>query len=118
MPEPGAPPSAPAREASTRTRRPSGHRQDVDVPWGALDLAVAAALEGKIVRACEHHPARLMVDLGRVEFMDASGLHALERARDRLRAQGTRMSLRSVGPQPRRLLELVAMSEEFDAEAV
>lgn len=121
MPESGVQTSAAIRRPSGRGTLRSERSIELIVSWPELDFAVAADLERDIALACAREPERvgldlerMGLDLSRVEFMDCSGLHALERARDRLRRRGKRLTLRALGPQPRRLLELVGMTDAFD----
>src|SRR6476646_9127009 len=58
------------------------------VVTGELDLATAPTLEGAVMRLCDQGARRLVIDLSRLEFIDASGLHAVSAARES--CQGSR----------------------------
>ena len=49
---------------------------------GEMDLATAPALEGAVIRLCKEGIERLVIDMSELEFIDASGLHAVFAARD------------------------------------
>lgn len=49
---------------------------------GEMDLATAPQLEGAITQACHEGARQLVVDLSGLEFIDASGLHAIVVARE------------------------------------
>ena len=55
---------------------------------GEIDCAAAASVEWKLSGAIGPHCADLVVDLSEVAFLDAAGLHVLERAHARARAPG------------------------------
>lgn len=55
---------------------------------GEIDCAAAGSVEWKLSGAIGPHCADLLVDLSEVAFLDAAGLHVLERAHARARALG------------------------------
>jgi anti-sigma B factor antagonist len=66
----------------------AGGSSDALVLSGRLDAVEAPLLREHIDRAIESGCRNLVVDLGRVEFVDSAGLAVLVRARRELRAQG------------------------------
>jgi anti-anti-sigma factor len=48
---------------------------------GEMDLATAAALEGAVISLCKDGITQLVLDLSQLEFIDASGLHAVSAVR-------------------------------------
>jgi anti-anti-sigma factor len=84
------------------------HRADVLILSlrGELDLATSALLERELDAAEAARPARLVVDLSGLEFIDSSGLNTLMQARKRASLNGHQLSLRQ-GPRiVQRLFEL------------
>jgi anti-sigma B factor antagonist len=73
---------------------------------GELDLATTGQLEAELRGVLQRRPSRLVIDLFALEFMDASGLRVLLRARQRAQQAGGRLELVRARRQPHRLLEL------------
>jgi len=72
---------------------------------GDLDMATAPQLEA----AFEHPNGQVALDLGKVRFIDSTGLRALVR----LRETQQRVVLVAPSPVVRRLLSLTRMTEVF-----
>ena len=69
------------------------------VAWvGEVDAALAPAMLARTLRGAGEE-ARVVADLGAVQFMDAAGLGALIKARSLLRARGGDLLVRN--PPPR-----------------
>lgn len=83
---------------------------------GELDLAGAPILEDALARAEQLHPARLVLDLSQVGFIDSRGLAALLRASRRFGDSGCQVSLRRPARQARRLFELTGADEVLSFE--
>jgi anti-anti-sigma factor len=66
---------------------------------GELDLASAARMEEHFVAIDEQAPARVVVDLGGLSFIDSSGLRMLLLADARAREHGYELVLLA-GPEP------------------
>ena len=80
---------------------------------GDFDLAdVDEFLEQ--ARACLDRSDRVEVDLGKVSFIDSSGLGALVRVRKEGAEQGRSVSLVNVSPATHRLLEITGLHHAFD----
>jgi anti-anti-sigma factor len=80
---------------------------------GELDLATASALEGALRDCIREHPARLVVDLADVPFMDASGLRVLIDARRRQRETDGEFVISRPSPQVARLLKVAGTRTEL-----
>jgi anti-sigma B factor antagonist len=76
---------------------------------GELDLAGASPLASALEAAIAAGQSRLVLELGHLAFIDGSGVRLIERARQRLRAQGGELTLRHSQPHVRRILELCEM---------
>ncbi|HEY8303079.1 MAG TPA: STAS domain-containing protein [Solirubrobacteraceae bacterium] len=66
---------------------------------GELDLASARAMEERLAAIEEQAPARVVIDLGGLAFIDSSGLRVLLLADSRARERGFELVL-APGPEP------------------
>jgi anti-sigma B factor antagonist len=83
---------------------------------GELDMASAPALERELLDAESAGPARIVVDLSGVEFMDSTGLHLLLSAHKRSLERHHKLSLVR-GPRPvHRVFELTGTVDAFSFE--
>jgi anti-anti-sigma factor len=76
---------------------------------GELDVCTATLLEQYFAS----HPGPVRLDLRGLAFLDASGLHALERVRERCRANGWSFTIQRCSHPVARLLRLVGVYEEL-----
>ena len=77
---------------------------------GEIDRASAPTLLTHVQRAIDSRPGVIVVDLGGVTFMDASGTHALAAAR---RCAGARVQLGQISAPVHRVLELTGLLETY-----
>lgn len=73
---------------------------------GELDLAGARQMEESLAAAEREEPARLIVDLGRLAFIDSTGLRLLLQADARAREHGYELVLRPGEPAVQRAFEV------------
>lgn len=73
---------------------------------GELDLASAPRLERAVAAAIAAGARRVILDLRRLEFIDASGLHVVMQARDTCREVGCEFALVPGPRQVQRVFEL------------
>jgi anti-sigma B factor antagonist len=73
---------------------------------GELDLAGAAQLEASLAAAERERPARLILDLTRLAFIDSTGLRLLLQADARARERGGELVLRPGEPSVQRVFEI------------
>jgi anti-anti-sigma factor len=66
---------------------------------GELDLASAHTMEERLAAIEEQQPARVVIDLGGLAFIDSSGLRVLLLADSRARERGFELVL-APGPEP------------------
>jgi anti-sigma B factor antagonist len=78
-----------------------------------LDLTTVAALKDELGEPLENATA-LVLDLGRLEFIDSSGVGALVWARRKIQSAGGRLALSNLGPPLRMVLETLRMNELFE----
>jgi anti-sigma B factor antagonist len=77
---------------------------------GTLDMLSAAALQNSIDTALHDHPAALIVDLTKVDFLASAGMSVLIAASDAA-ATEVRFLLVAHGPTTARPLELTGVTE-------
>jgi anti-sigma B factor antagonist len=80
---------------------------------GELDLYNAPALRTALLDCVAREPARLVVDLGEVTFIDSTALGALIEARSRLGSKDG-FVLAAPGLETRRALEISGLDRHFD----
>lgn len=80
---------------------------------GEIDLATAPLLDRHLAAVITPVCPDVVVDLGRVAFMDASGLGVLVRADNRARRYGGRVRLTRIPVKVSRLLRAVGMTGYF-----
>jgi anti-sigma B factor antagonist len=73
---------------------------------GELDLAGARQLETRLDEVERENPARLVIDLGRLAFIDSTGLRLLLQADARARERGCELLLRRGEPSVQRVFEV------------
>jgi anti-anti-sigma factor len=87
------------------------------VVTGDLEAATVgdfAAAVGSVIAL--EHPARLIVDLAGVGFMDSTGLNELVRAHRALHRSGGRLVLRSPSATARVLLDVTRLTGHLEIE--
>lgn len=77
---------------------------------GELDLASAPQLKRALEQAWGNAPEEIVIDLGKLRFMDMSGLRVLLSARQRAERRGTELVLTNVGDSIRRVLTLAGVN--------
>ncbi len=83
---------------------------------GELDLDTTPALDEELQAIDRERPARLLVDLSGVEFMDSTGLAAILRAQRAAASNGHVLCLRRATGQVARLFDLTGMTERLTFE--
>lgn len=76
---------------------------------GELDLASAPHLQQVLDELCRDGFQEIVLDLGRLDFLSATGLEVFVRADDQLRATGGRLILNRPGPRARRVLAITEL---------
>ncbi len=80
---------------------------------GEVDTFTGPQLRSALLEALESGPARLIIDLSAVTFLDSSGLGVLVGARRRMAEQGRRTVLVITSPTLLRLLAITALDRSF-----
>jgi anti-sigma B factor antagonist len=82
---------------------------------GELDVAGAALLEHELARiATDHDPARIVLDLSGLDFMDSTGLRLVVLADDRAKRQDRRLSVVRGTPDVHRVFEITRMVDRLE----
>ena len=79
---------------------------------GELDLYNADTVRSALLEECARSPARVVVDLSRVEFIDSTALGVLIEARTKLE-NGRAFLLASPAVETRRALEISGLDRHF-----
>ena len=87
---------------------------DAIVAHGDIDMASGPMLDAAIQELEARSP--VVVDMTDVEFVDSSGLRSLLAASQRARLADRTVTLRGVGPEVARLLEITGTTELFEIE--
>ena len=90
--------------------------QERTIVWlaGEHDIASAWRVRNTLGRAIARDDADLVVDLSETDFMDASTIGTLVRARNLLLAQNRTLTIRAPSRSARRVLDIVGSGELID----
>jgi anti-sigma B factor antagonist len=80
---------------------------------GALDMAAAPKLESTLQQLCEGGASELVLDLGRLEFIDSTGLSAIIRGAMACEARACRLSLLPGREAVQRVFELTGLIDRL-----
>jgi anti-sigma B factor antagonist len=95
----------------------SGRHRTVVRPVGELDLSTADQLEASLDDVLATGTSELVLDLRRLEFCDAAGLHVFLRVRRRAAGRGARLWLERPTRTVRRVLEVSELGWLLDEPA-
>jgi anti-anti-sigma factor len=82
---------------------------------GEIDIAAGPVLDAALSQRRDDRP--LVIDVGGVSFVDSSGLRSLLAASRDAQKRGTFVTLRHVGPEVWRLLEITGTVGQFTVES-
>ena len=82
-------------------------------PVGDVDLSRAASLRAQLVTAIEGRPARVVVDMSEVEYMDSSGVATLIEAMQTARERSVRFVLCALKDQVLATLQITRLDIVF-----
>ena len=79
---------------------------------GELDLSVIGSVDREMRRAEAGDAARIVLDLGELEFLDAAGIRLLLQINSRSQSNGGRLRItRARAPQVQRVIELTGAAQ-------
>ncbi|MHC4274097.1 MAG: STAS domain-containing protein [Planctomycetota bacterium] len=82
-------------------------------PVGEIDLSCAAMLRQRLSRVQDGRPARLVVDLSAVPYMDSSGVATLVEAMQIARRTGSKLVLAALQEKVRSIFEIARLDMVF-----
>jgi len=85
----------------------------VAMPSGEIDLETSPTFYSAIMDVCQSSPARLVIDLREVQYMDSSGLGTLIEAFRSVRGYGGRLVLLAPGDRVRAVIEIAKLNRLF-----
>jgi anti-sigma B factor antagonist len=81
---------------------------------GEVDLHSSPQLRQVLLEILEQRPARLIIDLSGVEYMDSSGVGTMVEIKRRLESDGGRMILAALRPRVRSVFEVTQLDRFFE----
>lgn len=90
----------------------AGDPQVIRVEEGRIDSAIAIQFKDAVRAAVSADAARVVLDLGRVEFIDSSGLGAIVAAMKGM-AQGQQLDLAALRPMVDKVFRMTRMDTIF-----
>lgn len=84
---------------------------------GDIDLSRSSAFQHDLMLLFEKKPARIIVDLSGVPYMDSSGLASLVKLLSRSRKSGIPVSLAGLTERVRSLFEITRLERVFEMHA-
>ena len=82
-------------------------------PEGDIDLSRSPSLRTSLRQAQQAKPAKLVVDLEHVDYMDSSGIATLVEALQNARRSGTKMVLCGMKERVRSIFEIARLDTVF-----
>jgi anti-sigma B factor antagonist len=94
------------------TTRSQGDHTVISVA-GEIDLYTAPRLQSELMTALTASPARLIVDMSRVDFCDSTGINVLLAAHRQARERGGELQLAGPGSATRKVLQVTGLESVF-----
>ena len=80
---------------------------------GEVDLATAPQLRADLDRVVNANRADLTIDCANLSFIDSTGIAVILEARERLENQGRHLRMLNLQSGPRRVLEVLGLTDLF-----
>jgi len=81
---------------------------------GEVDLRSSPQLREALLEILEQRPARLVIDLSGVEYMDSSGVGTMVEVKRRVERDGGRIILAGLQPRVRSVFEITQLDRFFE----
>ena len=91
------------------------HRTATVTVHGDIDIATAGAFRDRLVAVANERPARVVIDLADVRFLDSAGLRAFVQLRKAL-PKDCQVVIRSPRRRTRQVFELTGLDTAFEFE--
>jgi anti-sigma B factor antagonist len=104
-------------EPSLEIRTESVGDAHVLAPQGDIDMARSPVLRRALLEGMKAKPARLLLDLSGVPYMDSSGLATLVEALQNARKAQVTLALCSLTPRVKSILEIARLNTVFSVHA-
>ncbi len=82
-------------------------------PEGDIDLSRSPQLQARLAEALGRKPARIVVDLSKVPYMDSSGVATLVQGLQHCQRAGCELVIGSLHPKVRSIFEIAKLTEIF-----
>ncbi len=92
------------------------HRGDIAIvaPQGEIAYTEATVFRNAMKKVTEVKPARIVVDLGRVDYMNTPGLAVLVEALQSARKSKTRLVLCNINPKVKAIFQIARLNTVFE----
>ncbi len=81
---------------------------------GEVDMSQSPSVHQTLVEVLENRPARLIIDMAEVSYMDSSGVGILVDALRRVRVSGAKLALVAVVPRVLSVLQITKLDQFFE----
>jgi len=85
----------------------------VVAPVGDVDLSRSPQLQAKLAEVLARRPARIVVDLSKVPYMDSSGVATLVQGLQHCQKAGCELVIGALHPKVRSIFEIAKLTEIF-----
>jgi len=82
-------------------------------PEGDIDLSRSPQLQARLAEALSNKPARIVVDLSKVPYMDSSGVATLVQGLQHCQRAGCELVIGALHPKVRSIFEIAKLTEIF-----
>jgi len=82
-------------------------------PEGDIDLSRSPQLQARLAEALSRKPARIVVDLSRVPYMDSSGVATLVQGLQHCQRAGCELVIGKLHPKVRSIFEIAKLTDVF-----
>lgn len=111
----------------SKTKTQSAGKPVHDVKWkdrdvvvyvqGDIDLGTSSEFQRSLLAVMDKKPARIVVNLSKVPYMDSSGVASLVKVRSRSRKSNIRLVLAGLGGRVRSVFEITKLDHVFDIKS-
>jgi anti-sigma B factor antagonist len=85
---------------------------------GEIDIFNSGEFKEEVSALIKEKPADVCIDCGSLKYIDSTGLGAMVALLKAVREYGGRMTLKNVGSNMQRLLQITSLDKSFQAEGL